>query len=59
MASGFLNGVTVVRVWRPSRDLMQRLVHGLTTLNPVPVPRFVLSLDDAPRMVTYTDTLSH
>ena len=34
---------------------MQRLVHGLTTLDPVPVPRFVLSLDDAPRMITYTE----
>jgi hypothetical protein len=55
MASGFLNGVTVVRVWRPSQDLMRRIVHGLTTLDPVPVPRFVLSLDDAPRMITYTE----
>ena len=55
MASGFLNGVTVIRVWRPSQELMRRIVDALTTIEPAPVPRFVLSLDDAPRMVTYTE----
>ena len=29
-------------------------MHGLTTLEPAPVPRFVLSLNDEPRMVTHT-----
>ena len=51
MAGGFLNGVTVIRVWRPSQELMQRMAHALTTIEPAPVPRFVLSLDDAPRMI--------
>ena len=55
MAGGFLNGVTVIRVWRPSQELMQRMAHALTTIEPAPVPRFVLSLDDAPRMITYTE----
>ena len=34
---------------------MRRIVYALTTTAPAPVPRFVLAIDDAPMMITYTE----
>ena len=41
---------TIIRVWRPSSELLSLLLHSLSLVRP-PTPRFYYALDDAPRMI--------
>ena len=54
MSDSYPQQVTLIRVWKPNPELMDLLVYALSTVAP-PTPRFYLAIDDAPRMLSYSE----